>query len=76
LLNDGHQGVKLSREERNTIACWIDLVVPYCGDYLEANAWNSAEMEKYQHYAKKRTAMEKLEQESIRALAGVSSAIP
>ena len=29
----------LSREELDKLAAWIDLVVPFCGDYVEANAW-------------------------------------
>ncbi len=41
LLEAGHHGVKLSREELDKFACWIDLFVPYCGDYFEANAWNT-----------------------------------
>ena len=44
LLEKGHQGVKLSREELDKLACWIDLLVPYCGDYREANAWTEEEM--------------------------------
>ena len=39
LLEKGHKGVKLSREELDKIACWMDLLVPYCGNYREANAW-------------------------------------
>lgn len=68
LLETGHQGVTLTRAELERIACWIDLLVPYCGDYLEANTWTEAEMKKYQHYASKRQQMETLEQENIRAL--------
>jgi hypothetical protein len=30
---------ELSREELDKLAAWIDLVVPFCGDYVEANAW-------------------------------------
>jgi len=33
-----HKGVILSREEFDTFACGIDLGVPFCGDYREANA--------------------------------------
>jgi hypothetical protein len=68
LLNDGHQGVQLSREELEKIACWIDLLVPYCGDYLEANAWTHAEMRKYRFYANKRRWEEEAEQRGLRAL--------
>ena len=70
LLEQGHQGVKLSREELDKIACWIDLLVPYCGDYREANAWTEEEMKKYERYAEKRRQMEEVEQQNIDALLG------
>ena len=44
MLEAGHKGVKLSREELDKVACWLDLLVPYCGDYREANAWTAEEM--------------------------------
>jgi hypothetical protein len=48
------------------IACWIDLLVPYCGDYTEANTWSEDEVRKYQRYATKRLRMEEIEQDNIR----------
>jgi len=33
MLKKGHNKVALSREELDKISCWIDLLVPYCGDY-------------------------------------------
>lgn len=68
LLEAGHQGVKLTRAELELMACWIDLLVPYCGDYLEANAWTAEELEKYQHFAAKRQQMEAVERQNIREL--------
>lgn len=68
LLAHGHKGVKLSRDELTAVACWIDLLVPYCGDYMEANTWTPEEMQKYERFAAKRRAMENLERENIRAL--------
>jgi hypothetical protein len=65
LLEKGHQGVRLSSEELEKFACWIDLLVPYSGDYLEANAWSDAEREKYERFALKREQMEKVEHENI-----------
>jgi len=47
MLEAGHQGVRLSQEDKDKIACWIDLLVPYCGDYTEANIWNEPGMENY-----------------------------
>jgi len=58
LLENGHGGVELNREEADKIAAWIDLLVPYCGDYIEANAWTEAELAKYRHFLDKRRRME------------------
>ncbi|MDH7570826.1 MAG: hypothetical protein QHJ73_14695, partial [Armatimonadota bacterium] len=68
MLAAGHYGVVLSQEEREKLAAWIDLLVPYCGDYTEANAWTDAEMDKYQHFFTKRREMEAQEQRNIAAL--------
>ena len=65
LLEQGHGGVKLSREETDKIACWIDLAVPFCGDYLEANTWSKDELQKYSHFLDKRKQMEEVEQRNI-----------
>jgi hypothetical protein len=65
LLEEGHHGTKLSREELDKFACWLDLLVPYCGDYFEANAWNDKEMAKYRRYLDKRLRMEGLERRGI-----------
>jgi hypothetical protein len=54
LLKGGHEGVELSPEEMDKLCAWIDLGVPFCGDYSEANAWNSDELAKYQHFWTKR----------------------
>ncbi len=68
MLQKGHNDVKLSREEMDKLACWIDLLVPFCGDYTEANSWNDKEKAKYTRYQSKRERMEALERENIRAL--------
>ncbi|MCF7954841.1 MAG: hypothetical protein K9M75_03465 [Phycisphaerae bacterium] len=65
MLENNHNKVKLSQEELEKIACWIDLLVPYCGDYTEANTWNAQEMEKYERFMAKRRAMEQLDKKSI-----------
>jgi len=57
LLAEGHEDVRLTAEESAKIACWIDLLVPYCGDYLEANAWSPEEKDFYlEALAKRRRA--------------------
>lgn len=68
MLEKGHNDVQLTREETEKIACWIDLLVPYCGDYLEANCWNPDELNKYLRFQGKRDAMAKLEAENIQRL--------
>ncbi len=64
-LDRGHGGVKLTQDERDTLACWIDLLVPFSGDYIEANTWNDDETEKYMHFLAKRMRGEALEQRNI-----------
>jgi hypothetical protein len=67
LLEDGHEGVKLSQEEMDRIACWIDLLVPYCGDYRESHAWTPEELAEYEHRVRKRAASEAREHQDIQA---------
>ncbi|MCL2744440.1 MAG: hypothetical protein FWE67_11380 [Planctomycetaceae bacterium] len=40
-LETSHYGVQVSQEEKERIACWIDLLVPYCGSWMEANTWDA-----------------------------------
>ncbi|HPD46221.1 MAG TPA: hypothetical protein P5279_04205 [Anaerohalosphaeraceae bacterium] len=68
ILEKGHYDVKLSAEELDKIACWIDLLVPFCGDYREAHAWSEEEIRKYEHFLEKRKDMEVLERSNIAAL--------
>jgi hypothetical protein len=71
MLEDKHSDAKLSKEELEKIACWIDLLVPYCGDYMEAHAWNEEEIKKYRHFMAKRKEMETLDKKSIEQLRDV-----
>jgi len=71
----GHEGVKLSQEELDKIACWIDLLVPYCGDYVEANAWTREEIDKYDCFMKKRRRMEEIERKNIEELVAAESTL-
>lgn len=68
MLKEGHGKTSLSKEEMDIIACWIDLQVPYCGDYKEANIWTEEEMEYYDYYLNKRLKNAKEEAENIKAL--------
>ncbi|MCF7957674.1 MAG: hypothetical protein K9M57_04415 [Phycisphaerae bacterium] len=65
MLKEGHGKNKLSQEEFDKIACWIDLLVPYCGDYTEANAWSEKEKAKYTHFLDKRKKMQAIERQNI-----------
>ncbi len=69
MLKAGHNKTKLSTEELEKIACWIDLLVPYCGDYMEANAWDAKGIAKYKHFQKKRDDMAAIELQNIKILA-------
>ena len=68
MLEKGHAEVRLSREELEKLACWIDLFVPYCGDYTESNLWSAQELEKFRHYDDKRQRMDELDRAALREL--------
>jgi hypothetical protein len=61
MLKKGHSGVKLTAEEYNKLACWIDLAVPFCGEYTEANSWSDKEKKWYQRQVKKQKRLQGLE---------------
>lgn len=65
MLEAGHNEVRPSREEMDKIACWIDLLVPYCGDYGETWQRKSA---KYDRALAKRKRMEEVERKNIEEL--------
>jgi hypothetical protein len=68
LLDEGHGDVELTREEKEKLAAWIDLGVPFCGDYTEAHAWNEGEAAKYQRYYDKRKRLEAEERQALQAM--------
>ena len=39
-LEPSHYGVKLTQEEKERVACWIDLNVPFAGSWMELNYWD------------------------------------
>jgi hypothetical protein len=57
MLAAGHHDVRLGSDETEKLAGWIDLLVPFCGDYREAHAWTLEEEEKYRHFLEKRRGM-------------------
>ena len=56
-----HNDVKLTREELDKLALWIDLLVPAFGDYVEGNAWNEGEKRKFAYYELKKQQMHELD---------------
>lgn len=68
MLEKGHGKANLSKEEMDKVAAWIDLLVPYCGDYKEARAWSEREYDKYDYYLNKRRYQERHERSRIEAL--------
>ena len=68
LLDKGHKKVALTREDLEKLAAWIDLGVPFCGDYTEANTWNPDEIAKYQRYSDKRKRLEEEEKQALKAM--------
>ena len=73
MLEKGHQKVQLSQEEMDKIACWIDLLVPYCGDYTEATDWSPNESQKYERYFLKRRRMQEIERAGINEMLAAQS---
>jgi len=65
MLRGGHNGVKLSREELDRFIVWIDLLVPYAGDYTEAMAEKG--LERYNKFLDKRRRWHAEEAENIAA---------
>ena len=66
MLTEGHENVELSVAEMHTIACWIDLGVPFSGDYTEAMA--EEHLPAYERWLSKRKLWEDDELNNIRAL--------
>ncbi len=67
MLEKRHNDVRLSAEEMAKIACWIDLLVPYCGEFREDHAWSAKDLARYNRFLAKRRAMESTERANIGA---------
>lgn len=66
LLAEGHEDVELTPDELDVIACWIDLGVPYSGDYIEG--MNPDKIPEYQRYLDKRLKYAMQDEVAIQAL--------
>ena len=71
----GHKEVKLSREEMDRLCAWIDLVVPFCGDYVEANAWNEGELRTAHERLELRRQMDEIERRCVAEMLNSGSAV-
>ncbi len=67
MLRKGHAKVKLSQAELNTISAWIDLNVPFIGDYDEMNTWRDASKKRYAEKVSMRHKQEAIEAGNIKA---------
>lgn len=65
-LERAHCGKDLSADEKETVALWLDLGVPFCGSYLEGRLWTRAEELRYKHYQDKRLLYAREELEALR----------
>ncbi|MDO5308161.1 MAG: hypothetical protein Q4G03_01490 [Planctomycetia bacterium] len=52
--DDAHRDVKLDPKDLRILAMWIDLLVPYLGDYYEENRWTDGERAYYYYYLQQR----------------------
>ena len=65
-LEPTHHEVKVSQAEKERVACWIDLCVPFCGSYTEANQWEAADKATYLYFEAKRARLAEIEIDNIR----------
>ena len=62
--DENHKNLGLEESEIQKFALWIDLLVPYCGDYWEAADWSLSQRAEYAYYSHKRDAMTELDRKS------------
>jgi outer membrane protein assembly factor BamB len=68
ILRGGHAGVQLSPEALDKLCAWIDLNIPYCGDYDEANAWSEKGRMLFSARMDERRRNEAIDRRNIEAL--------
>lgn len=52
--DEAHRNVEITPEELKIIAMWIDLLVPFCGDYYAHNRWSDGDRAYYRYFKEKR----------------------
>lgn len=60
-----HRGVDIDANSLHILALWIDLLVPYCGDYVEQANWTRDERARYDYYLAKQIGMKNLVAENM-----------
>ena len=65
---DGGHCKTIKPEEIALLAAWVDLAVPFCGDYVEANSWDETEMKKHLQYKVKRDRADAEDAATLKAL--------
>ncbi len=68
LLRDGHKGTKLSDAEIDTVSAWIDLNVPFIGEYDEQADWDEKEWAYWDKKWAIRKEMDKKDLDSIQQM--------
>lgn len=83
-LEPSHYDVHMTEAEKQTVACWLDLAVPFCGSYaqantwqrqewrwwrIESNTWNQPQKELYEYFQRKRVHFAQQELDNIKAMA-------
>ncbi len=68
-LEPAHYEVQVSENEKRTFACWLDLLIPFCGSYTQHNTWTDAEKTEFSYFQEKRRAYAAVELEALRLLA-------
>ena len=76
MLEDGPHDVTLTEEDYHKLYAWIDLLVPFSGDYREGHAWSEEEMAFYDYYENKRHAQHAEEAHNIAAYLAKSEEHP
>ncbi len=65
-LDKGHHKVKLSKAEMEKLCTWIDLNIPYTGNYMDSNTWNKKEVDYHLGKIEERKRNEAIEAENIK----------
>ena len=67
LLKTGHGKTKLSEDEIHIVSAWIDLNVPFIGEYDEMNDWCAEDIARYKAKLDLRRKNEEIEKKNIEA---------